>query len=200
MFVLFISLFHYKFHYRIALTGNVESWLPTCGRNLGCLCVGDHLTHHVETTMREAAVVRSVVPFGRKSRYAELLSIPVCSAAIDAVPSSRLAAIMVNKFFIRINSNYVGFMLQIYAHRAQCVHFFKPLHPISVKKLRANRRFPPFSLRERRRRLPSQGYVYPAAALFPQQFGVGKRLEDAHQFGVAAAAGVEVGGAPLQMI
>ena len=123
-------------------------------------------------------------------------------------------------------------MLQIYAHRAQCVHFitqqkltnhynknsttkakplifsglalfftfFKPLHPISVKKLRANRRFPPFSLRERRRRLPSQGYVYPAAALFPQQFGVGKRLEDAHQFGVAAAAGVEVGGAPLQMI
>ena len=78
--------------------------------------------------------------------------------------------------------------------------FFKPLHPISVKKLRANRRFPPFSLRERRRRLPSQGYVYPAAALFPQQFGVGKRLEDAHQFGVAAAAGVEVGGAPLQMI
>lgn len=120
-------------------------------------------------------------------------------------------------------------MLQIYAHRAQCVHFitqqkltnrynknstikakhlifsglalfftfFKPRHPIPVKKLRANRRF---SLRERRRRLPSQGYVYPAAALFPQQFGVGKRLEDAHQFGVAAAAGVEVGGAPLQMI
>ena len=78
--------------------------------------------------------------------------------------------------------------------------FFKPRHPISVKKLCANRRFPPFSLRERRRRLPSQGYVYPAAALFPQQFGVGKRLEDAHQFGVAAAAGVEVGGAPLQMI
>lgn len=78
--------------------------------------------------------------------------------------------------------------------------FFKPRHPISVKKLRANRRFPPFSLRERRRRLPSQGYVYPAAALFPQQFSVGKRLEDAHQFGVAAAAGVEVGGAPLQMI
>lgn len=107
MFVLFISLFHYKFHYRIALTGNVESWLPTCGRNLGCLCVGDHLTltHHVETTMREAAVVRSAVPFGRKSRYAELLSIPVCSAAIDAVPSSRLAAIMVNKLFIRINFN-----------------------------------------------------------------------------------------------
>lgn len=105
MFVLFISLFHYKFHYRIALTGNVESWLPTCGRNLGCLCVGHHLTHHVETTMREAAVVRSVVPFGRKSRYAELLSIPVCSAAIDAVPSSRLAAIMVNKLFIRINFN-----------------------------------------------------------------------------------------------
>ena len=138
-------------------------------------------------------------------------------------------------------------MLQIYAHRAQCVHFitqqkltnhynknsqttttkltnhynknstikakplifsglalfftfFKPRHPISVKKLRANRHFPPFSLRERRRRLPSQGYVYPAAALFPQQFGVGKRLEDAHQFAVAAAAGVEVGGAPLQMI
>ena len=117
--------------------------------------------------------MRSVVPFGRKSRYAELLSIPVCSAAIDAVPSSRLAAIMVNTFFIRINSNYVGFMLQIYAHRAQCVHFitqqkltnhynenstikakpltfsglalfftfFKPRHPISVKKLRANRRF-----------------------------------------------------------
>lgn len=84
-----------------------------------------------------------------------------------------LAAIMVNKFFIRINFNYVGFMLQIYAHRAQCVHFitqqkltnrynknstikakplifsglalfftfFKPRHPISVKKLRANRRF-----------------------------------------------------------
>jgi len=78
--------------------------------------------------------------------------------------------------------------------------FFKPRHPISVKKLRANRRFLPFSLRERRRRLPSQGYVYPAAALFPQQFSVGKRLEDAHQFGVAAAAGVEVGGAPLQMI
>lgn len=108
-------------------------------------------------------------------------------------------------------------MLQIYAHRARCVHFitqqkltnhynknstikakplifsglalfftfFKPRHPISVKKLRANRRFPPFSLRERRRRLPSQGYVYPAAALFPQQFSVGKRLEDAHQFGVA---------------
>ena len=131
-------------------------------------------------------------------------------------------------------------MLQIYAHRAQCVHFitqqkltnhynknsqttttknstikakplifsglalfftfFKPRHPISVKKLRANRRFPPFSLRKRRRRLPSQGYVNPAATLFPQQFGVGKRLEDAHQFGVAAAAGVEVGGAPLQMI
>ena len=123
-------------------------------------------------------------------------------------------------------------MLQIYAHRAQCVHFitqqkltnhynknstikakplifsglalfftfFKPRHPISVKKLRANRHFPPFSLRERRRRLPSQGYVYPAAALFPQQFGVGKRLEDAHQFAVAAAAGVEVGGTPLQMI
>ena len=67
--------------------------------------------------------MRSVVPFGRKSRYAELLSIPVCSAAIDAVPSSRLAAIMVNKFFIRINFNYVGFMLQIYAHRARCVHF-----------------------------------------------------------------------------
>ena len=121
--------------------------------------------------------MRSVVPFGRKSRYAELLSIPVCSAAIDAVPSSKQAAIMVNKFFIRINSNYVGFMLQIYAHRAQCVHFitqqkltnhynenstikakplifsgldsfftfFKPRHPISVKKLRANRRFPPFS-------------------------------------------------------
>ena len=117
--------------------------------------------------------MRSVVPFGRKSRYAELLSIPVCSAAIDAVPSSKQAAIMVNKFFIRINSNYVGFMLQIYAHRAQCVHFitqqkltnrynknstieakplifsgltlfftfFKPRHPISVKKLRANRRF-----------------------------------------------------------
>lgn len=112
-------------------------------------------------------------------------------------------------------------MLQIYAHRARCVHFitqqkltnhynknstikakslifsglalfftfFKPRHPISVKKLRANRRFP-----------PSQCHVYPAAALFPQQFGVGKRLEDAHQFGVAAAAGVEVGGAPLQMI
>lgn len=119
-------------------------------------------------------------------------------------------------------------MLQIYAHRAQCVHFitqqklnknstikarhlifsglalfftfFKPRHPISVKKLRANRRFPPFSLRKRRRRLPSQGYVYPAAALFPQQFSVGKRLEDAHQFGVAAAAGVEISGAPLQMI
>lgn len=118
-------------------------------------------------------------------------------------------------------------MLQIYAHRARCVHFitqqkltnhynknstikakplifrglaFKPRHPISVKKLRANRRFPPFSLRKRRRRLPSQGYVYPAAALLPQQFGVGKRLEDAHQFGVAAAASVEVGGAPLQMI
>ena len=176
--------------------------------------------------------MRSVVPFGRKSRYAELLSIPVCSAAIDAVPSSRLAAIMVNKFFIRINSNYVGFMLQIYAHRAQCVHFitqqkltnhynenstikakplifsglalfftfFKPRHPIPVKKLRANRYFPPFSLRERRRRLPLQGNVYPAAALFPQQFGVGQRLEDAHQFAVAAAAGVEVGGAPLQMI
>ena len=68
-------------------------------------------------------------------------------------------------------------MLQIYAHRAQCVHFitqqkltnhynksstikakplifsglalfftfFKPRHAISVKKLRANRRFPPFS-------------------------------------------------------
>lgn len=120
-------------------------------------------------------------------------------------------------------------MLQIYAHRAQCVHFitqqkltnhynknsttkakplifsglalfftfFKPRHPISVKK---TARKPPFSLRERRRRLPSQSYVYPAAALFPQQFGVGKRLEDAHQFGVAAAAGVEVGGAPLQMI
>ena len=117
--------------------------------------------------------MRSVVPFGRKSRYAELLSIPVCSAAIDAVPSRKLAAIMVNKFFIRINSNYVGFMLQIYAHRAQCVHFItqqkltnyynknstikakllifsslalfftflKPRHPISVKKLRANRRF-----------------------------------------------------------
>lgn len=232
MFVLFISLFHYKFHYRIALTGNVESWLPTCGRDLGCLCVGDHLTHHVETTMREAAVVRSVVPFGRKSRYAELLSIPVCSAAIDAVPSSRLAAIMVNKLFIRINFNLLVLCCKFIAHRARCVHFitqqkltnhynknstikakplifsglalfftfFKPRHPISVKKLRANRRFPPFSLRERRRRLPSQGHVYPAAALFPQQFGVGKRLEDAHQFGVAAAAGVEVGGAPLQMI
>ena len=123
-------------------------------------------------------------------------------------------------------------MLQIYAHRAQCVHFItqqkltnhynenstikaKPLifsglalfshflnHDILflLKKLRANRRFPPFSLRKRRRRLPSQCYVYPAPALFPQQFGVGKRLEDAHQFGVAAAAGVEVGGAPLQMI
>ena len=78
--------------------------------------------------------------------------------------------------------------------------FFKPRHAISVKKLRANRRFPPFSAAKRHRRLPSQGYVYPAATLFPQQFGVGKRLEDAHQFGVAAAAGVEVGGAPLQMI
>ena len=77
---------------------------------------------------------------------------------------------------------------------------FAPQHPISVQKLHANRRFPPFSLRERRRRLPLQGYVYPAAALFPQQFGVGQRLEDAHQFAVAAAAGVEVGGAPLQMI
>lgn len=77
---------------------------------------------------------------------------------------------------------------------------FAPQHPISVQKLRANRRFPPFSLRERRRRLPLQGDVYPAAALFPQQFGVGQRLEDAHQFAVAAAAGVEVGGAPLQMI
>lgn len=219
-----IFLFHYKFHYRIALTGNVESWLPTCGRNLGCLCVGDHLTHHVETTMREAAVVRSVVPFGRKSRYAELLSIPVCSAAIDAVPSSRLAAIMVNKLFIRINFNLLVLCCKftriardvfilllnknstikakplIFSGLALFFTFFKPRHPISVKKLRANRRFPPFSLRKRRRRLPSQGYVYPAAALFPQQFGVGKRLEDAHQFGVAAAAGVEVGGAPLQMI
>jgi len=44
---LFISLFHYKFHYRIALTGNVESWLPSCGRNLCRNSVGDHLTHHV---------------------------------------------------------------------------------------------------------------------------------------------------------
>lgn len=120
-------------------------------------------------------------------------------------------------------------MLQIYAHRAQCVHFitqqkltnhynknstikakplifsglalfftlFTPQHPISVQK---TARKSSFSLRERRRRLPLQGYVYPAAALFPQQFGVGQRLEDAHQFAVAAAAGVEVGGAPLQMI
>ena len=182
--------------------------------------------------MREAAVVRSVVPFGRKSRYAELLSIPVCSAAIDAVPSSRLAAIMVNKLFIRINFNLLVLCCKftrialdvfilllnkkltnhynknstikakplIFSGLALFFTFFKPRHPISVKKLRANRRFPPFSLRKRRRRLPSQGYVYPAAALFPQQFGVGKRLEDAHQFGVAAAAGVEVGGAPLQMI
>ena len=47
MFVLFISLFHYKFHYRIALTGNVESWLPSCGRNLCRNSVGHHLTHHV---------------------------------------------------------------------------------------------------------------------------------------------------------
>ena len=69
MFVLFISLFHYKFHYRIALTGNVESWLPSCGRNLCRNSVGYHLSHHV------------------------------------AVPSSKLAAIMVNKFFIRINFN-----------------------------------------------------------------------------------------------
>lgn len=126
-------------------------------------------------------------------------------------------------------------MLQIYAHRAQCVHFItqqkltnhydknstikaKPLifsglaslftflnHDIrfllkNCAQTAVFRRFPPFSLRKRRRRLPSQGYVYPAAALFPQQFGVGKRLEDAHQFGVAAAAGVEIGGAPLQMI
>lgn len=88
----------------------------------------------------------------------------------------------------------------IFSGLASLFTFFKPRHPISVKKLRANRYFPPFSLRERRRRLPSQCHVYPAAALFPQQFGVGKRLEDAHQFGVAAAAGVEIGGAPLQMI
>ena len=47
MFVLFISLFHYKFHYRIALTGNVESWLPSCGRNLCRNSVGYHLSHHV---------------------------------------------------------------------------------------------------------------------------------------------------------
>ena len=43
MFVLFISLFHY----RIALTGNVDSRLPTCGRNLCRDSVGYHLAHHV---------------------------------------------------------------------------------------------------------------------------------------------------------
>ena len=40
-------LFNHEFHYRIALTGNVESWLPTCGRNLCRNSVGYHLTHHV---------------------------------------------------------------------------------------------------------------------------------------------------------
>lgn len=106
-----------------------------------------------------------------------------------------------NVFILLLNKNStIKAKPLIFSSLALFFTFFKPRHPISVKKLCANRRFPPFSLRKRRRRLPSQGYVYPAAALFPQQFGVGKRLEDAHQFGVAAAAGVEVGGAPLQMI
>lgn len=93
-------------------------------------------------------------------------------------------------------------MLQIYAHRAQCVHFItqqkltnhynknstikaKPLifsglalfftffYTTTSDFCSKTARKPPFSLRERRRRLPLQGYVYPAAALFPQQFGVG---------------------------